>query len=87
MTKWPSGSQSMHIGNEGKCTWTATSLAVEIHGNDFVRSPIGEPQPVVMPSRRFAKRQTRKQDFHFGVSVSGLRALRLLSESRGVREV
>jgi hypothetical protein len=46
--------------------WSVTrAVAVQIDRDDLARSPVGEPQPAVVPAGRFDIGESGEQDFRF----------------------
>src|SRR6266567_8949674 len=61
----PSGNQSMDQPRPAG-PWPVTrAVAVQIDRDDLARSPVGEPQPALMPARRFHIGESVQQDFGF----------------------
>src|SRR6059058_711046 len=58
----PSGRKSMHIGKES-CS-TSTLRAAGADGEDLARSPVGEPQPVLVPPRRLPEHDAVHEHVH-----------------------
>src|SRR5262249_51835085 len=59
---------------------------LKVHGDDLSCNPIGEPQPIAMPSWRFDEGEARHQGFYlrhvYSFPAAGLRSA---EESRGLR--
>src|SRR5439155_22077179 len=41
------------------------AAAVRVHCANLLSAPIGKPEAILMPARRFSHRETRQQDFQF----------------------